>query len=71
MKPDQLYQSRNAEWKEFSDLLDDFRGDLKHLKPEQIDRLGKLYREISSDLALAQRDFPRHKITNYLNTDIL
>ena len=29
--------------------------------------MGQLYRVASSDLALAQRDFPRHPVTKYLN----
>lgn len=67
MNPDQLYQSRNEDWKKFSELLEKVRRDITRLSPEEVDQLGNLYREISSDLSLAQRDFPRHKITKYLN----
>lgn len=34
---------------------------------EQIETLGRLYRLASADLALAQRDFPRQQVTQYLN----
>ena len=32
-----------------------------------VEQLGQLYRIASSDLALAQRDFPKHAVTTYLN----
>jgi uncharacterized membrane protein SpoIIM required for sporulation len=34
---------------------------------EEIETLGRLYRMATADLALAQRDFPKQKITLYLN----
>jgi uncharacterized membrane protein SpoIIM required for sporulation len=37
------------------------------MSPEEIQRLGWLYRAVTADLALAQRDFPRHQVAAYLN----
>lgn len=67
MNPDQFYKSRRADWKALSDLLDRSRSGIHELSSGEIDRLGALYRAVTSDLALAQRDFPRHQVTTYLN----
>jgi uncharacterized membrane protein SpoIIM required for sporulation len=67
MNPDQFYKSRRADWKSLSDLLDKSHNGIHALSSGEIDRLGALYRAITSDLALAQRDFPRDKVTAYLN----
>lgn len=48
-------------------LLDRSQGDMHQLSPEEINALGRLYRAATSDLALAQRDFPQHRVTLYLN----
>jgi len=37
------------------------------LSAQEIDELGRLYRATTSDLAVAQRDYPGHKVTRYLN----
>ena len=37
------------------------------LSKEEIDSLGRLYRMSTSDLALARREFPGHRVTAYLN----
>lgn len=66
MNADQFYRSRQADWKALAGLLDNAQKNL-HLSPEQVDRLGQLYRAATSDLALAQRDFPTHQVTVYLN----
>jgi uncharacterized membrane protein SpoIIM required for sporulation len=40
---------------------------IHRLSPEEVEQLGRLYRAVTSDLALAQRDFPQHRIATYLN----
>lgn len=66
MNADQFYRSRQADWKALAGLLDNAQKKL-HLSPEQVNTLGQLYRAATSDLALAQRDYPRHQVTAYLN----
>lgn len=67
MDSNQLYQSHQASWKTLSDLLVRAERDVRQLSPQEIERMGQLYRVATSDLALAQRDFPRHPVTKYLN----
>jgi uncharacterized membrane protein SpoIIM required for sporulation len=67
MRADEFYRSRQADWQALSQLLDRTRSGLHRLSPEEVDALGTLYRAVSSDLALAQRDFPGHNVTTYLN----
>ena len=67
MQVDKFYQSRQADWQVLSKLLDRSQSDIHRLSPEDINTLGRLYRATTSDLALAQRDFPEHRVTAYLN----
>ncbi len=67
MRVDKFYESRQGDWKVLSDLLDRSQNGVQQLAPEELDSLGRLYRAATSDLALAQRDFPEHKVTRYLN----
>jgi uncharacterized membrane protein SpoIIM required for sporulation len=67
MQADQLYESRQADWKRLTELLDRSQQDIRRLSPQDVESLGRLYRAATSDLALAQRDFPGHRVTTYLN----
>lgn len=67
MDSNQLYQSHQTSWKSLSDLLARGERDIRQLSPQEIERMGQLYRLATSDLALAQRDFPRHPVARYLN----
>ncbi len=67
MRIDQFYESRQADWKALAQLLDRSRDGVGYLTPVEIERLGYLYRAVTSDLALAQRDFPMDPVTAYLN----
>ena len=67
MTPDQLYQAREAEWRRLTALLDKASGDASRLSPDDVVALGDLYRSATSDLAVAQRDYPNHRVTAYLN----
>lgn len=64
---EQFFRSRRDSWQELSDLLDRSQKGMQQLSPEAVNRLGSLYRAATSDLALAQRDFPENKVTVYLN----
>ena len=63
----EFYQSRKMDWEALSTLLDAGQKDMRGLSEAQVRDLARLYRAATSDLALAQRDFPRHEITAYLN----
>lgn len=67
MNVDEFYQSRKQEWELLSNLIERAQKDARRLSTTDIQRLASLYRAASSDLALARRDFPRHRITQYLN----
>ncbi len=67
MQVEEFYRSRQSDWKALTALLDRSRGGIQQLSPQEIESLGHLYRTVTSDLALAQRDFPRHPVTTYLN----
>ena len=67
MRVDKFYESRQTEWRKLSDLLDRSQNGVQQLAPEELDSLSRLYRAATSDLALAQRDFPQHQVTHYLN----
>jgi uncharacterized membrane protein SpoIIM required for sporulation len=67
MRTDEFYQSRKGDWQALSNLLDKSQTDLRGLSESQVRDLARLYRSATSDLALAQRDFPRNEITTYLN----
>ena len=67
MRTDEFYQSRKGDWEALSHLLDQSQTDMRGLSESQVRDLARLYRAATSDLALAQRDFPRNEITVYLN----
>jgi uncharacterized membrane protein SpoIIM required for sporulation len=67
MHPEEFYQSRKTDWEQLNRVLVASEKDIKRLSPQDVETLGRLYRAVTSDLALAQRDFPRHQITQYLN----
>ncbi|MEM7334163.1 MAG: stage II sporulation protein M [Chloroflexota bacterium] len=60
-------ESRQHDWKILTQLLDKSQRNIEHLSPEEVKHMGVLYRAVTSDLALAQRDFPRERMTLYLN----
>src|SRR5713226_3128745 len=68
MTPDELINNRKADWERLAALLKRVqRGPISALSESELVALGQLYRATTSDLALAQRDFPRHDLMLYLN----
>ncbi len=67
MNVDEFYQSRKQDWELLSNLVEKAQLDVGRLSTGDIERLASLYRAASSDLALAKRDFPRHRVTGLLN----
>lgn len=67
MQSDQFYQSRQADWQSLTRLLDRAQAGVTRLSADDVQQLGRLYRAATSDLAIAQRDFPNQRVTLYLN----
>ncbi len=67
MRAEELFQSRKRDWESLNKLVNQGQENPTSLSPEDVQTLGRLYRAATSDLALAQRDFPRHQVTGYLN----
>lgn len=67
MNVEQFYQSRQTQWQELQQLLQRSETSPRQMSPSEVRRLNQLYRQATSDLALAQRDFPNHRVTLFLN----
>ncbi len=68
MTPDELINARKADWERLTRFLQRARrGRLTDFSEGELVDLGNLYRAATSDLAIAQRDFPRHNLAVYLN----
>ncbi len=67
MTPDEFVKSRQGDWSHLAHLLDQYRRHSGALSAGELEQLGRLYRAATSDLALAQRDFPRTRVALYLN----
>ena len=60
--------SREARWTELEQLLARSEGNgLRGFEASQIEALGRAYRQVISDLAIARRDFPDDQLTLWLN----
>ncbi|HET6319207.1 MAG TPA: stage II sporulation protein M [Chloroflexota bacterium] len=60
--------TRQARWAELERLLATSEGNgLRNFSAEQIEAVGQAYRQVVSDLAIAQRDFPDDQLTLWLN----
>ena len=60
--------TRQARWAELERLLALSQGNgLRKFEAEQIQALGRAYRQVLSDLAIARRDFPDDQLTLWLN----
>lgn len=60
-------RQRRTSWQRMETLLQQARTDPRRLTAAERNELGLLYRALTSDLALAQRDFPNQQVTHYLN----
>src|SRR5918911_285378 len=60
--------ARQAHWADLERLLARSEGNgLRGFDAEQIEALGRAYRQVISDLAIARRDFPDDPVTLWLN----
>ncbi len=58
---------KQASWEQLTTLLNRSQNSLGNLSAEELQELGRLYRQATSDLAVARRDFATHAVTAYLN----
>src|SRR5207247_3704746 len=59
---------KKPNWERLTAILNKSRvGGLAVLSAEELNELGRLYRAATSDLAVARRDFPDHRVAEYLN----
>ncbi len=64
---DRFVDERTARWERLAALVHRGRRDPRRLAAEEVLELGHLYRGASSDLAIAQRDYPHDRATAALN----
>lgn len=67
MNLDEFMRQRSPTWQQLAALLERVKRKPEGMMLEEIETLGRLYRMVTADLALAQRDFPKQRITLYLN----
>ena len=67
MNVDTFLSARRPAWEQLETLLTQTKTNIRRLSPQDLAELGRLYRSTTSDLALAQRDFPNQRVTHYLN----
>jgi uncharacterized membrane protein SpoIIM required for sporulation len=69
MLAEDFIAAKKPAWERLTTLLDKSRlSGLAALSAEELSELGRLYRGATSDLAVARRDFPTHRVAEYLNS---
>ncbi len=58
---------KRTSWERLTTLLNRSQNSLSNLSAEELQELGRLYRQATSDLAVARRDFATHAVNAYLN----
>ena len=66
MTANDFIKLREKDWKRLETLIKNRQG-RGNLNAGEINELGTLYRAVTSDLALARRDYPGQRVTNFLN----
>ena len=68
MVAEDFITAKRPAWERLEGLLKRIRrGRLTPLEAEELYELGRLYRQATSDLAVARRDWPGHQVVDYLN----
>jgi uncharacterized membrane protein SpoIIM required for sporulation len=69
MLAEDFIAGKKANWERLTTLLNKSQlGGLAALSAEELTELGRLYRSATSDLAVARRDFPNHRVAEYTNS---
>lgn len=58
---------KRRSWERLDRLTSRARNGLTGFSAEDVQEFGRLYRQVTSDLAVARRDFPDHPVAAYLN----
>lgn len=66
MKVNDFIKLRERDWQRLEQLIGSRKGRAP-LDAQQVHELGKLYRAVASDLALARRDYPNQRVSLFLN----
>ena len=66
INPNDFIKLREKDWKRLQELIDKRKG-RDSLSAQEVRELGVLYRAVTSDLALARRDYPGQRVTIFLN----
>src|SRR5512145_1192298 len=67
MRVEEFLETRKTTWETLDKLVQKGQYQAASFSPSDVQQLGQYYRAVTSDLALARRDFPTHPVTNYLN----
>jgi uncharacterized membrane protein SpoIIM required for sporulation len=68
MVAEDFINAKRPNWQQLEQLLSKAQSArLASLSAEELAQLGRLYRQATSDLAVARRDFPQHRVTEFLN----
>lgn len=69
MVAEEFIVAKRPHWERLQQLLGRVQSRrLAALSADELNELGRLYRQTTSDLAVARRDFPQHRVTTFLNT---
>lgn len=68
MLAEDFITQKKPNWQRLTNLLNKSQRGLASLSAEELTELGRLYRSATSDLAAARRDFPTHRVAEYLNS---
>lgn len=67
MLAEDFIAAKRASWERLTNLIQRAQNGLVELSADELIELGRLYRQATSDLAVARRDFRHHQVSNYLN----
>lgn len=66
MTVNDFIKNREDDWQRLAELIDR-SSSRSGIKGAEVRELGALYRTVTSDLAIARRDYPAHRVNGYLN----
>ena len=68
MHVDQFVTQNKDKWERLAQLVGKAAGNgIRRMKPDELEELGELYRNETSDFALAQRDYKGQRVATHLN----
>ena len=67
MVAEDFITAKHTHWERLSQLVRTAQSNIVAMKASDLQELGRLYRQVTSDLAQARRDYPGHPVAVYLN----